>query len=169
MEENQMPKKRNYERYLESQNMASPQESPYSAPDGNEDAWTQDPFSSYEASPVESTYTEPSYTESAYNEPPYATSEPAQSSYSSTYQQSVTPQNYGGLEEPVSKGEWALCYFLMMIPCVGLIMMFVWAFSKTEKKSKSNFFKVQLIFMGVIFALYLLLAIFALAMGIVMG
>ncbi|MBE5882731.1 MAG: hypothetical protein E7289_10580 [Lachnospiraceae bacterium] len=70
------------------------------------------------------------------------------------------------MEEPVTKGEWALCYFLMMIPCVGFIMMFVWAFSSTEKKSKSNFFKVQLIFMGIIFALYLLLFLFALFMGI---
>lgn len=154
MEENQMPKKRNYERYLESQNMDLPQESPYSAPTGSEDAWTQDPFASYETPAAQPVYTEPTY---------------AEPSYSATYQQPVTSQNYGGLEEPVSKGEWALCYFLMMIPCVGLIMMFVWAFSKTEKKSKSNFFKVQLIFMGVIFVLYFVLILFALGMGIAMG
>ena len=92
-----------------------------------------------------------------------------QSFETTSYAQPVTPQSYEGLEEPVSKGEWAICYFLMMIPCVGIIMMFVWAFSKTEKKSKSNFFKVQLIFAGVILALYLLLFIFALAMGVIMA
>lgn len=169
MEENQMPKKRNYERYLESQNMTSSQESAYSAPGGSEDAWTQDPFAAYETPASQPVYTEPAYAEPSYSEPSNTASEFSQNSYSSSYQQPVAPQNYGGLEEPVSKGEWALCYFLMMIPCVGLIMMFVWAFSKTEKQSKSNFFKVQLIFMGVIFVLYLLLFLFALGMGVAMG
>lgn len=156
MEENQMPKKRNYERYLEAQEAGVSK---------NGDTWTQDPFSqpSYE----EPSYEEPSYEEPVYHEPSYE--EPTMQYSNNAYQQPVTPQNYGGLEEPVSKGEWALCYFLMMIPCVGIIMMFVWAFSKTEKKSKSNFFKVQLIFVGVIFVLYFLLAIFGLAMGIMMG
>ncbi len=154
MEENQMPKKRNYEKYLEAQEAGTLGTSQSS------DVWTQDPFS-------QPSYQEPSYEEPIYQEPSYQ--EPvAQSSYSD-YSQPVTPQCYNGLEKPVSKGEWALAYFLMMIPCVGFIMMFVWAFSKTEKKSKSNFFKVQLIFMGVIFALYFLLAIFGLAMGIMMG
>ena len=151
MEENQMPKKRNYERYLEAQESGASQSG---------DAWTQDPFS-------QTSYEEPSYEEPVYQQPSYE--EPAMQSSYNAYQQPVTPQNYGGLEEPVTKGEWALCYFLMMIPCVGFIMMFVWAFSKTEKKSKSNFFKVQLIFVGVIFVLYFLLAILGLAMGIMMG
>lgn len=149
MEENQTPKKRNYERYLEAQEAGTSQ---------NADAWTQDPFS-------QPSYEEPVYQEPSYQEPTYG--EPAMQSFeTSSYAQPVTPQSYEGLEEPVSKGEWAICYFLMMIPCVGIIMMFVWAFSKTEKKSKSNFFKVQLIFAGVILALYLLLAVFALAMGV---
>jgi len=151
MEENQTPKKRNYERYLEAQEAGTSQ---------NADAWTQDPFS-------QPSYEEPVY-EPGYQQPTYG--EPAMQSFETgTYAQPVTPQSYEGLEEPVSKGEWAICYFLMMIPCVGIIMMFVWAFSKTEKKSKSNFFKVQLIFVGVIFVLYFLLAIFGLAMGIMMG
>lgn len=146
MEENQMPKKRNYERYLEGE------------------TWSKDPFEEQG-----SLYEQPVFQEPVYQEPAYVAPEPVQTSYGSDYPQPVMPQSYDGLEEPVTKGEWALCYFLMMIPCVGLIMMFVWAFSKTEKKSKSNFFKVQLIFMGVIFVLYLLLFLFALGMGIAMA
>lgn len=38
---------------------------------------------------------------------------------------------------------------IMMIPCANLIMAFVWAFSDKEKKSKSNFFKAYLIYMGI--------------------
>ncbi len=49
------------------------------------------------------------------------------------------------LEAPVSMGEWLVSFLLMLIPCVNVVLMFVWAFSKKEKKSKSNFFKVALI------------------------
>ena len=70
------------------------------------------------------------------------------------------------LEEPVKMSEWLISLLLMMVPCVNIIMMFVWAFSKTEKKSKSNFFKAQLIMTGVVFALYFVILIFAVAMGL---
>lgn len=63
------------------------------------------------------------------------------------------------LEEPVTMKEWALTFLILMIPCVNIVMLFVWAFSSTEKKSKSNFFKVQLIFAGIVFAIYILLVI----------
>lgn len=66
---------------------------------------------------------------------------------------------YDGLEEPVSIGEWVIAYLIMLIPCVNIVMMFVWAFSKNEKKSKSNYFKVQLIIMGIIIVLYLILGV----------
>ena len=112
MEENQMPKKRNYERYLEGE------------------TWSKDPFEEQG-----SLYEQPAYQEPVYQEPAYVAPESVQTSYGSDYSQPVTPQSYDGLEEPVTKGEWALCYFLMMIPCVGFIMMFVWAFSSSEKKS----------------------------------
>ena len=56
-------------------------------------------------------------------------------------------------------GEWIIAMLLMMIPCVNIILMFVWAFGNSEKKSKSNYFKATLIFAGVMFVLYLLLFI----------
>ena len=40
------------------------------------------------------------------------------------YQQ---PQD--NLEEPMSMGEWLISLLVMMIPCVNIVMMFVWAFS----------------------------------------
>lgn len=63
------------------------------------------------------------------------------------------------LEEPVKISEWLLALVLMMIPCVNIIMMFVFAFSKTEKKSKSNFFKAYLIYFVIMFALTFLFGI----------
>ena len=71
-----------------------------------------------------------------------------------------------GLEEPMSVGDWIITWLILMIPCLGIVMMFVWAFSSTEKKSKSNFFKAYLIFMGIGLVFYLIfLAIFGATMG----
>lgn len=67
--------------------------------------------------------------------------------------------DYHGMEEPVSVGEWLLSMVLMVVPCLNIILMFVWAFGKTEKKSKANFFKAQLILVGIVVALYLVILI----------
>lgn len=70
------------------------------------------------------------------------------------------------LEEPVKMSEWMITWLIMLIPCVNIIMMFVWAFSKTEKKSKSNFFKAYLVFMGILLVLYLLIFMLFMAAGV---
>lgn len=64
----------------------------------------------------------------------------------------------GDLEEPVSMKEWLITLLIMMIPCVNIVMMFVWAFGN-GKKSKSNFFKAELIMLAVIVAIYIVIAI----------
>lgn len=67
-----------------------------------------------------------------------------QQPYQQPYQQNVyQPEN--DLEEPVSFGDWMVTTLIMCIPCVGLIMMFVWAFGSGTKKSKSNYFKAMLV------------------------
>jgi len=49
-------------------------------------------------------------------------------------------------EEPVEMGEWiGLLALATFVPCIGIILVIVWAFNKTEKKSKSNFCKAYLI------------------------
>lgn len=96
-----------------------------------------------------------------YGAGPDNTQETAQ--YSSYYDPQIQPQvqRTAGteLEEPVSLGEWLIALFLMWIPCVNIVLMFVWAFSHTEKKSKSNFFKASLIMTGVSIALSILMVI----------
>lgn len=69
------------------------------------------------------------------------------------------------LEEPVSMGEWLVSLLLIMfVPCVNIVLMFVWAFSKKEKKSKSNFFKAQLILTGIMLVIYIVvIAVFGVA------
>lgn len=105
-----------------------------------------------------------------YNQ--YNGAQPYQNTYQNTYQNAYqnTYQNNGQmeLEEPVKISEWVLAMVLMMIPCVNIVMMFVWAFSSTEKKSKSNFFKAYLIFfgisMGVLLLIWIAIVFFAMLM-----
>lgn len=77
-----------------------------------------------------------------------------QSTYTGGYKQSSVyqqPPSYqsADLEEPISMGHWFLCLLVCMIPCVNVIVMLVWAFSSSEKKSKSNFFKAALIWLAI--------------------
>jgi uncharacterized integral membrane protein len=51
---------------------------------------------------------------------------------------------------------------IMFIPCVNIIMMFVWAFGSTTKKSKANYFKATLVWTLIAFVL-------AIVMGGVFG
>lgn len=62
-----------------------------------------------------------------------------------------------GLEEPVKMGEWLIALLIMMIPCVNIVMMFVWAFSKGDKKSKSNFFKAYLVYFAIMIGISIVL------------
>ena len=100
-----------------------------------------------------------------------ATENAYQQSASDPYQKSVQEQlqyQYRepetDLEEPISMGEWLVTMLLMLIPCVNIVLMFVWAFSSKEKKSKSNYFKAALIFAAIVLVLYIILiAIFGVA------
>lgn len=83
--------------------------------------------------------------------------------YQQVFPQAV-PQE---LEEPMSIREWMFTYLIMLIPCVNIIMMFVWAFSGSEKTSKSNYFKASLIWYGIIIGLYFLIAAVFAGIGIV--
>ena len=56
---------------------------------------------------------------------------------------------YQETETPNTVGDWILTIFLTCIPCVGLILLFVWAFGSNTNKSKSNWAKAQLIWIAI--------------------
>ncbi|MGM0396450.1 MAG: hypothetical protein ACQEP4_05280 [Bacillota bacterium] len=61
-------------------------------------------------------------------------------------------------DESVSVAEWIATTLIMVIPLVNIVMPFVWAFGSGTKRSKSNFFKAQIL-MGLIgVVLYFLFA-----------
>ena len=45
----------------------------------------------------------------------------------------------------VSIGEWVASKFLLLIPVVNIIFLFIWAFNNSENKNKSNWAKATLI------------------------
>lgn len=64
------------------------------------------------------------------------------------------------MEEPVGVGEWVgLLVLATFVPCIGPILVLVWAFGNTEKKSKSNFCKAFLIVWLIKLAIYAILFI----------
>ncbi len=58
----------------------------------------------------------------------------------------------------ISVGEWILTTLIMVIPCAGIIMTFVWAFGDTKntKPSKSNYAKAMLIWYAISLVLSLI-------------
>ena len=63
-------------------------------------------------------------------------------------------------EEPVGVGEWTgLLAIATFVPCIGLILMLVWAFGGADNKSKANFCKAYLIIALIKLALYAILFI----------
>lgn len=84
--------------------------------------------------------------------------QPVQTSY--PVQPPVVPA-----DETVSFGDWFLSIFLMKIPLVNLIVSLVFAFSSGTKKSKSNFFKANLVWMVISTVLSILAGVFMVVFG----
>lgn len=68
--------------------------------------------------------------------------------------------------EPVSIGEWLLIHLLFCIPCVGLIMMFVWGFGDSAKKSVQTYCRSMLVVMAIMVGICILMLIFTLIFGV---
>lgn len=61
---------------------------------------------------------------------------------------------------PLSLGEWILTILVMqLVPCVGIIMYFVWAFSKNGNVNRKNFCRAYLIITGIMLGIVLIMAI----------
>ena len=78
--------------------------------------------------------------------------------------------SFGGESEHVATKEWIGYMCINLIPCVGpfiyLVMLFVWAFGDTPKKSLKSYAQAQLIFMAIIAGVVILLTIIAVLIGI---
>lgn len=100
----------------------------------------------------QNTYTQGDNSQNVYSNPnPGYQATQYNNGYQSAYQPMQTD-----LEEPVTMGEWLITILIMMVPCVNIVMMFVWAFGSGSKKSKSNYFRATLIFAAIYLVLVLI-------------
>lgn len=75
----------------------------------------------------------------------------------------VQPPAASTEDEHMTVGGWIGVFCINLIPCVGslvyIIMMFVWAFGSTPKKSLKTFARAQLLIMAIVLVLVIILFI----------
>ena len=78
--------------------------------------------------------------------------------YGQNYGQNNYNQNYGPVMDtsPLSLGQWVLTILASMIPCAGIILYFVWAFSKNGNVNRRNYCRASLIITGVVMLIYVI-------------
>lgn len=72
-------------------------------------------------------------------------------------------QNY----KPMTIGDWLITFLIQIIPLVGFIMLFVWAFGGDTHPSKKSWAQASLIW--IVIMLVLVIIFFAAMWGIVMS
>lgn len=146
----------------------------------NNDSWNnnqnpQQNQNTYSAQDYQQPYGSQNYSAQDYQRP-YGTdnNQNYQNSYGTGYNQTPSYQqsNYNNMsndEEHVSVLHWIGIFCLNIIPCVGpivyLIMMFVWAFGSTPKKSLKNFARAQLILSAIALGIMIIMIIISVATG----
>nr|WP_302856560.1 zinc ribbon domain-containing protein [uncultured Ruminococcus sp.] len=94
--------------------------------------------------------------------------------YNAQYQQTYNAQpvppvipSYGTPEtQPVSVGGWIGVMLLSCLPIVNLIMLFVWAFSSSTKKSLKNYARAALIMFLIVAVITVIASVVLIACGV---
>ena len=63
-------------------------------------------------------------------------------------------QNNDEHTRPLSMGEWVVVLLVPMIPCVGIILYFVWAFSSKTNVNRRNFCRANIVIFAVLAVIY---------------
>ena len=62
------------------------------------------------------------------------------------------------INKVVKVGDWIVTYLITAIPIIGLIMLFVWAFSEGTNPNKANWAKAILLWFAILIGFYLVIA-----------
>lgn len=74
--------------------------------------------------------------------------------YSQQYSRNSSEQSDNS---PMDLKDWILTLIVLLIPCVGIVMYFVWAFESNGNINRRNFCRAQLIIFAVLLGIYLVL------------
>lgn len=63
-------------------------------------------------------------------------------------QQNYNQANNSGpyLEPPMTMGDWLITLLILAIPCVNIVMMFIWGFGSGGNTSRKNYCRAALVF-----------------------
>ncbi len=70
---------------------------------------------------------------------------------------------------PLTVGDWIVTKILLAIPFVGLVLLFVWAFSSDTHPSKKSFCQASLILAGCFLAIGIVVVIVFGGLAAIMG
>lgn len=76
--------------------------------------------------------------------------------YNQQYNQNNAGNNQGMDNTPMDLKDWVLTLIVLMVPCVGIVMYFVWAFGNKGNINRRNFCRAQLIIFAVLLVIYLI-------------
>lgn len=89
----------------------------------------------------------------------YQQSRQYQEQYQAVYQQQYQ-NNYdrGQMDtSPMSMGDWLLTILAALLPCAGVILYFIWAFSSRGNMNRRNYCRAMLIVMGALLVIYIII------------
>lgn len=95
--------------------------------------------------------------EKAEPEPEATGSEDSQDNQYDYSQQYSRNRNEQSDNSPMDLKDWILTLIVLLIPCVGIVMYFVWAFESNGNINRRNFCRAQLIIFAVLLGIYLVL------------
>lgn len=95
--------------------------------DQNQNQYGQNQYNQNQGGYQQGNYNQGGYNQNGYNQGGYN-------------QQQYNPDN-----EPMEFKDWLLTLIISVIPCLGFIMLLVWAFSKTGNVNRRNFSRAYLI------------------------
>ena len=108
------------------------------------------------------------YDQNGQDQRNYQSYQPTNQNSSQQYPYGVPQQNdfVPETEAPMTVGQWILTMFVSSLPCIGIIMLFVWAFgNEPGKKSRANYCKAVLIIALILLVLEIILGIIIAATG----
>ena len=73
------------------------------------------------------------------------------------------------MNQKMTFGQWLGTLLLLLIPCVNIILLLVWAFGNGPYKARQNFARAYLIFVAITYAISLIGSFFMSALGVASG
>ena len=89
-----------------------------------------------------------------------------QQQHQQQYQQYPSRQINMQVNEATTTGAWVLTLFLMVIPIVNIILLFVWAFSSNTETSKRNWARANLVWILIGIIVSVVLVLITMALGV---